>query len=394
MSLHVLYSFPLRLGVPGIGMTAWNQVIGLVQLGMKVTLCCGTCERPIPGLHRLVETMRIAGVRVPYRLTGLVTGVRLHDLRVARLLQRSDTRFSVVHAWPLGALRTFQVARAANIPTVLERPNAHTKFAQEVVAEEHARLGLRLDNSNTHSVSSRRLAVEEAEYSLASKLACPSDFVARTFVERGFSTGRIARHQYGYDPAQFHPETTTRVDSRFTAVFVGRCEPRKGLHYALQAWHDSRAADVGRFIICGAYVPGYRELLEPLLRHPSIEERGFVQQVDVVLREADVLVLPSIEEGSALVTYEARGAGCLLLVSDAAGAVGTDGLDIVVHESRNVTQLASQLRDLSSNSAQLQEMKRRSLDAASELTWKYAAGLLVGAYKDAIAERCRLEHGR
>ena len=34
-----------------------------------------------------------------------------------------------------------------------------------------------------------------------------------------------------------------------------------------------------------------------------------------------VLVLPSIEEDSALVTYVARASGCVLLVSDAAGAM-------------------------------------------------------------------------
>jgi glycosyltransferase involved in cell wall biosynthesis len=124
-----------------------------------------------------------------------------------------------------------------------------------------------------------------------------------------------------------------------------------------------------------------------LLRHPSIEERGFIQNVAEVLSEADILVLPSIEEGSALVTYEARGAGCCLLASDAAGAVGTHGVDVLFHESGNVAQLTEQLRTLNTDSARLAELKRRSLAAAETLTWAYAARVLLNVYRNLVVQR-------
>src|SRR5688500_17126489 len=140
--LHVLYSFPLRIGVSGIGMTAWHQVAGLTELGVKVTLCCGTCERPIRGLHRLVETMRFAGLRVPYRILGQERSIRHHDAAAARLLRRLQPDVDVVHGWPRGSLKTLRAAREMGIPSVLERQNTHTAYAYEVVAEEHARLNL------------------------------------------------------------------------------------------------------------------------------------------------------------------------------------------------------------------------------------------------------------
>ena len=37
----------------------------------------------------------------------------------------------------------------------------------------------------------------------------------------------------------------------FTAVFMGRGVPRKGLHYALRAWLSSRASETGRLLIYG-----------------------------------------------------------------------------------------------------------------------------------------------
>src|SRR4030095_13895253 len=103
-----------------------------------------------------------------------------------------------------------------------------------------------------------RLGREEAEYALADRLLCPSEFVAGTFLERGVARDQIARHQYGYAPEHIKLSRRPREDSRFTVIFVGRCEPRKGLHYALEAWHQSGAAEEGRVIILGACVPGHR----------------------------------------------------------------------------------------------------------------------------------------
>ena len=87
---------------------------------------------------------------------------------------------------------------------------------------------------------------EEAEYALADRLACPSEFVARTFRERGFREEQLARHQYGFDPAVFTPAQASGAGGAETnghqglrVAFVGRCEPRKGLHFALRAWIES-----------------------------------------------------------------------------------------------------------------------------------------------------------
>ena len=60
--------------------------------------------------------------------------------------------------------------------------------------------------------------------------------------------------------------------------------------------------------------------------HPSVEEVGHVADPGALMRGFDVLVLPSLEEGSALVTYEARACGCVLAVSDRSGAACTDGV--------------------------------------------------------------------
>ena len=154
------------------------------------------------------------------------------------------------------------------------------------------------------------LRIEEEEYRLADRLLCPSDFVVRTFLDRGFAAKQLARHQYGFDEKTFHP-AAIGADRKptFTMLFAGGCAPRKGLHYALEAWLRSPAHRKGFFQIAGEFVPGYAEHLNGALSHSSIKLLGFRRDVPELMRNSDVLVLPSVEEGSALVTHEAREAG-------------------------------------------------------------------------------------
>ena len=393
-TVRVLYSFPNRMGVTGIGNTAWHHVQGLIQEGAELSVFCGSCERPLMGGHKMVETLRPLGVRIPYRLMGHDRARALHDLRVARAIARGRLDVDIVHCWPLGALRTLRAARARGIRTVLERPNAHTRFAYEVVRDETERLGLQLPPDNPHFFNAARLAREEREYELADHILCPSEFVAGTFIKQGFTEERLLYHRYGFDPAEF--SLPAGPDSRdnelpLSVVFVGRCEPRKGLHFALEAWIASSASESGQFLICGHFEPGYREFLGRMLAHPSVQVLGFTDDVPAIMRRCHALVLSSVEEGSSLVTYEARACGCILLVSEATGARCKDGVDGMVHQVGDVRALSNHFTALHKDRSLLRRLRAASLAGAGDLTWRAAARELLAAYHHSLAADSRVE---
>jgi glycosyltransferase involved in cell wall biosynthesis len=339
----------------------------------------------VPDGVRVIETLRVAGLKIPFRALGFMRAVGLHDRRAARLLGRLRGEIDVVHCWPLGAERTLGRAEELGLPGLLERPNAHTRFAFRAVEEACRELGIPIDRSSPHYPRQDRLAREEREYALAGGLLCPSDFVARSFLAEGVREERLLRHRYGYDPARFWPDVGSHVDRPFTAGFVGRGEPRKGLHLALRAWLDSGAAEDGRFVIAGAIEPAYRQVLDPLLSHPSVEHHGLVSDPAALMRDCDVFVLPSVEEGSALVTYEARGSGCVLVVSDRAGAQCTPDVDALVHPAGDLDALTRDVADLAGNRGKLATMRAASLAGAPELTWSKAGEVLAGVYAGADA---------
>jgi glycosyltransferase involved in cell wall biosynthesis len=386
--IRVLYSFPNKLGAARICYTAWQQVNGLAAAGADVTVFTGGLLRPVPEGVKVHTTLARGKLRIPYKLIGNGRALALHDYLVSRQVEKSVGAFDIIHTWPSGALRTLRVAAAMKVPTVLERPNAHTRFAIEVVKKECERLGVTMPSGHEHADNPEKIRLEEEEFRLADRLLCPSDFVASTFLREGFPADKLARTQYGYDDKLFFPTHEARDNNRgLTMLFVGGCAPRKGLHYALEAWLGSPAHVDGKFLIAGEFIPGYAEKLAPLLSHPSVEVLGHRKDVPELMRGSDIFVLSTLEEGSALVTSEARGSGCVLLVSDAAGAICKHLENALVHQVRDVETLKHQLTMLHQDRGLLKQLRTASLSNLKELTWASAGMKLLDAYRETITMR-------
>lgn len=383
--IRVLYSFPHKLGASRICTTAWHQVDGLASAGADVLVFPGALKMPVPSNVKVEPTLAWGQFRIPYKLFGSMNAFSLHDYIVSRRLEIIADQIDIVHTWPLGALRTLKSASKLGISTVLERPNAHTQFAYSVVQKECERLGISMPSGHEHAYNSAILKREEEEYSLADRLLCPSDFVVKTFLERGFRKGKLARHQYGFDDKIFYPIERRRDQKKgLSLLFVGGCTPRKGLHFALEAWLRSPAHNKGTFRIAGEFIPGYAEILGPMLEHPSVQVLGHRKDVPDLMRNSDILILPSIEEGSALVTSEARGSGCVLLVSEAAGAICTHMENALVHNVGDINAISQHITTLYENHDLLNKLRIESLNTVYEITWKMAGKRLLQVYRSVI----------
>ncbi|WP_168200419.1 glycosyltransferase [Protaetiibacter larvae] len=379
--LSVVYSFPHALGAPGIGWTAWNQVVELIAAGHRVHLVVASLARPVPGAAGVRRTLELSGVRIPHRALGRDRALARHD-RIAAAVVRS-VRPDVVHAWPLAARRTLAAAAGIGAAGLREAPNTHTAHAYRVVAEECARLGVVLPATASHAENARHLAIEQQEWDAATAVLVPSAPVEQSFLDRGHPAERLQRHRYGYRPGTTLPRTVPD-DGPLTVLFLGRVEPRKGLHYALEAWRDSTAAGEGRFLIFGDVVPSYGAFLAPLLDQPGVELHPFTREPAAALAAAHALVLPTIEEGSALVSYEAQAAGCIPLVSTAAGAVLEDGVHGLLHAPRDVDALRRQFELLHERPAERRRLAAAAAAHAPELSWAAAGVALVAAYRAAL----------
>lgn len=383
--VRVLYSFPHKLGAGRICYTAWQQVNGLAAAGANVLVFPGVLYRPSPANVVVQPTLARGRWRIPYKLLGTMRACALHDWIVARRLETMAGQIDVVHTWPLGALRTLRTAARLGIPAVLERPNAHTRLAYQVVQEECTRLDVELPPDHEHAWKPAVLAREEEEYRQAQRLLCPSDFVMQTFLRHGFPRERLLHHEYGYDETMFYPPAAPRAAGRgLTVLFAGVCAVRKGLHYALEAWLRSPAHREGAFLIAGDFLPAYARKLAYQLSDRSVRVLGNRDDLPDLMRQSDVLVLPSIEEGFGLVCAEAMGCGCVPLVSDACTEICVHRQNALVHHVGDVEVLTRQLTMLHEDRNLLQRLREGCLRAAPQHTWTAAGRKLLQAYQQAI----------
>ena len=384
--LRVLQSFPHKIGSGRIADTAWYQAQGVAAAGAELTVFPGVVHKPLPPQIRVRPTLARGRWRIPYKALGRARALGLHDQIVARRLEQLAGSVDVVHAWPLGARRTLKEARRLGITSVLERPNAHTRFAYTVVQQECERIGVPLPRNHEHAFNEHYLRLEEEEYELADFLLCPSEFTRQTFLDAGFPPGKLLRHTYGYDETCFYPPPEPRTrEAGLTMVYVGVAAVRKGLHFALEAWLRSRASKEGTFLVAGEFLPAYREHLAAALEHPSVHVLGHRDDVPELMRWSDVFVLPTIEEGYGLACVEALASGCVPLVSKACTEVCEHEVNALVHPIGDVDTLTRHINLLHDDREQLDRLSATAIEGAPRHTWTRAGEVLLGTYEEAVA---------
>jgi glycosyltransferase involved in cell wall biosynthesis len=246
-------------------------------------------------------------------------------------------------------------------------------------AEAIADSGIALPTKHSHAFNVRRLAREKAEYDSATAVLVPSAYAKKEFIGQGFPEARLLQHRYGCDLDRFPERIHPRAEGPLRAVFLGRGDPTKGLHIALQAWRKA-AIPGASLTVAGRLQPDYAASLKDDLRLPGVSIAGFVDDVPALLGQADVMLLPTWTEGSALVTLEAQASGCVPMISTAAGALGVDGVDFVEHPVGDAGALADQLVRLANRSQELDRMSRQGTARRQFLSWQAAAEALVGCY--------------
>lgn len=384
--MRILYSFPHSLDRPGIALTARQQVLGLARLGVQVELFVTSVGAlSMPRNVRVHTTLSRGVLRVPHRAIGVQRAYDYHDAVVAAWLSRHGAGIDLVHAWPRGCLRTLTAARTLGLAALRESPNPHTAsvIRQSELAARDA--GVPLPAAHSHAANAAVLAREVREYAAASAVLVPSDYARGEFLAEGFPERNLLQHRYGCDLASFPARVSPGSPARpFRAVFVGRGDPTKGLHVALEAWRGAALPDA-ELLIAGALQPDYATALAGLLAQPTVTALGFVTDVPGLLRSADVLLLPTWTEGSALVTLEAEASGCVPLVSTAAGPIGTRGVDYLEHPVGDRAALAGQLVRLSSDAVMLAGMSAHGTARREFLSWDRAGEALLERYGDAAA---------
>ncbi|MBM3893530.1 glycosyltransferase family 4 protein [Candidatus Dependentiae bacterium] len=215
-------------------------------------------------------------------------------------------------------------ARNKGAKIILETGSCHTDTQKALIQAEYARYGLTLKSHNEKRQAQARLEYEEADLIMA-----PSSFVQQSFLQRGLTPTKIAVVPYGVDLAFFKPLTEARATKKFSLLFVGMVSLQKGIHYLLHAWQEAQLPlHEAELVIVGALQKDFLLIKHRLPLSSNIRFIGGINREALrrMYQQATAFVLPSIQEGLAMVIGEAMASGLPVIVS-----THTGGQDLVTH---------------------------------------------------------------
>ena len=255
------------------------------------------------------------------------------------------------------SLRAGQLLQQHGGLFICDRGSTHQRFQEQIVAEEYA-----LWNVARPVSDPRDTAREEAIYAAADAITVPSTAAARSFTQMGVPANKLHVIPYGVRLENFTP-TATPPAEEFNILFAGAVGLRKGVPYLLQAFaalqHPRK-----RLRLAGAL----QEDLRPLLTQLPTENVDFLgplpqPELAALMSRSHVLVLPSIEEGLALVQAQAMACGCPVLASTNTGAedLFADNHEGFIVPIRNTTALTQRLQQLADNPTLQQGMRAAAL---------------------------------
>ena len=240
---------------------------------------------------------------------------------------------------------------------ICDRGSTHQRFQENILADEYRRWNLPQPLSKPH------ITIREEEiYATADAITVPSTVAQRSFLQMGIAPEKVHVIPYGVRLDHF---TRTEVPPRdsFEVLFAGQVSIRKGIPYLLHAFARLKHLNK-RLTIVGGIQDHMRALLTTLPTEDVVFTGALPQpQLAKKMSTSHLLVLPSIEEGLALVQGQAMACGCPVLATTATGAedLFTDGQQGFIVPDRDVDALTNRMQQIADDPALQHKLSEAAL---------------------------------
>ena len=310
-----------------------------------------------------------------------LTKDNLFDLRAAGKISASD----IFVGWANQSLFQLREAKTRGALGVIERGSTHIEYQYNLLDEECRKLGLTANTRNTYD--QRLIEKQLKEYHEADHIMVPSEFARRSFATLGFPKGKVLKVPYGIDLERF--ATLSRSQNRtgpLRILFIGPLGVQKGIFYLLEAIKG--LATTGRSIeltVIGQIEEGFKTFfLRSGLNRQITKHITQVPNRDLpeYFAQNDLLCLPSIQEGLALVIGEAMASGLAIIASDHTGGEefvrgGVDGFIVPVG---SIEALQEKIDLLASDRELLSTLQSNAAERAKEFSWGRYGERIIETY--------------
>lgn len=360
-SVRVLFSMPCAAG--GVGNACAGIVTGATLAGYRTVLQVPRMDIRVP-----------RGVDARAVLPSFLAPIGYSRLQkwIDPILNR---RFigamgpdDIAHVWPAAPLDLYDRLLARGVTIIGESVNTLMASAKAILDAEYDAIGL----PPRHGITEARIQNQIERYSRCKAIFSPSRGTDAAFVGTAVA-GRGLPTSYGTWVPGLRPTHPVREPGApLRVLFGGSPNVRKGIHKVLAIWPTLPRNIELRLL--GSVEASIVERYADVLNMDNVSHGGFSADLPTEYRDADLALLPSLEEGDPLMTYEACAAGLPMIASPmGAGRIGSDTGCISLLSTGTADELRDRILTLATDADQRRAIADHAWDAVQDYDWARVA---------------------
>lgn len=272
-----------------------------------------------------------------------------------------------VYGFNGAAVEIFEAARSQGRLRVLDQTIAPLRSMAALLEEERQRWpDWDLESADPSESVKRMIDREQAEWEQADRILCGSEFVADALSDEGVPADRIQVIRWGNQLATGEVTRDPWEGRALRVLVAGTVELRKGVPYVVEA---AKLLPNERFEFRSV---GSVRLSRTALAQVQefVDVKGAVTRVEMPSHYAwaDVLLHPSLAEGSANVCHEAMASGLPVITTPNAGSAVVDGESGFIVPIRCAESIASRLAVLADDADLWQRMSEQAREASVKVS--------------------------
>ena len=273
---------------------------------------------------------------------------------------------------------------------IISECGIHPRFYNDIAHEESEKYGLK-------EVLLPQWYVErsEEEFEMSDYILTQSEICVNSFLKNGVPGDKIIKLPIGANLDSYfigaECERHFFTQGILKILFVGRATVLKGTHLLIEACERLKRSGINiECTVAGPISDAYIKKLA--LKCEDSQTIRFVgkkttEELKKLYHEADVMVLPSLMDSTAMVVYESMACGTPVIVSENVGAEVRDGFDGYVIQTGSVEAICNKLSFLNEHPDKLYELSRNSLKGVCSKTWREYSDKLVEIYDDILRKK-------
>jgi glycosyltransferase involved in cell wall biosynthesis len=292
----------------------------------------------------------------------------LFDRWVAHKLKRNPN-FDLFIGWSGMSMHSIRQVKKMGKIAIVERGSSHILFQNDILKKEYSKYGL------SFSINQKVIDKELGEYQGADFISIPSNFVKGTFIEKGFSEGKLLLNPYGVNIGNFgNDQVITTGNEKLKLVYLGSMSFRKGIPYLIEALKnlENRVQNYEvHFIgsISDDFAPFFNAnkeldwIFHGHIRHHKLKDK---------LVEFDLAIHPSLEEGLSMVLAQLLASGLPVIATTNTGGLEfiKDGFNGYIIPIRNSEAIKNKIELLCSDRILLNTLKENARQSIKNgFTW-------------------------